>query len=407
MLKTQKKRNSLLSLAVCLLMLASLIIPANTQEASAAAATNLQNPRIEEDKSVTWDCITFGHYPQGEYIPQKKPKLPKENEMYRDADDTCFVYVKNPENNMSHYYKVEPIKWRVLSINGDEAMLLSDKNIDGGKAYNESDTNVTWETCTIRSWLNGYNGTSNRDGISYTSVNFMDKAFSEKEQSAIKEKKIVTADNLYYDTDGGADTLDKICLPSIEEVMNPLFGFPSDPELETRIRESINTEYAASQYWMDNGTPDWWRLRSPGERASNVAYVRESGDVYADGDFVYHYGGFAVRPILYLDLNSELWSYAETVNSSDTQPWEEEPETIEKASQTIAAVSVIKAYGSKPFNLNAKAKGKLTYKSSDTKVAAVSAAGIVTIKGPGKATITITAAATSAYKAAPRKSPSP
>ena len=102
----------------------------------------------------------------------------------------------------------------------------------------------------------------------------MDKAFSEKEQSAIKEKKIVTADNLYYDTDGGADTLDKICLPSIEEVMNPLFGFPSDPELETRIRESINTEYAASQYWMDNGTPDWWRLRSPGERASNVAYVR-------------------------------------------------------------------------------------------------------------------------------------
>ena len=49
------------------------------------------------------------------------------------------------------------------------------------------------------------------------------------------------------------------------------------------------------------------------------------------------------------------------------------------------------------------AKGKLTYKSSNTKVAAVSAVGTVTIKGTGKATITITAAATSNYKAATKK----
>ena len=77
--------------------------------------------------------------------------------------------------------------------------------------------------------------------------------------------------------------------------------------------------------------------------------------------------------------------------------------SMDKSSQTITAKSVTKTYGSKPFRLNAKAKGKLTYKSSNTKVAAVSAVGTVTIKGTGKATITITAAATSNYKAATKK----
>ncbi|MCB6993542.1 fibronectin type III domain-containing protein [bacterium 210820-DFI.6.37] len=77
-----------------------------------------------------------------------------------------------------------------------------------------------------------------------------------------------------------------------------------------------------------------------------------------------------------------------------------------KANQTISgAASFKKAYGSKAFSLGAKTNGngKLTYKSSNTKVAAVSAAGKVTIKGTGTATITITAAATSEYNAAAKK----
>lgn len=77
-----------------------------------------------------------------------------------------------------------------------------------------------------------------------------------------------------------------------------------------------------------------------------------------------------------------------------------------KANQTISgAASFKKAYGSKAFSLGAKTNGngKLTYKSSNTKVAAVSSAGKVTIKGTGTATITITAAATSEYNAAAKK----
>lgn len=74
--------------------------------------------------------------------------------------------------------------------------------------------------------------------------------------------------------------------------------------------------------------------------------------------------------------------------------------TIKKASQTISAANKTKTLGAKAFSLNAKrtkGNGKLTYKSSNTKVATVSSTGKVTIKGVGTTTITVTAAATTNY----------
>lgn len=62
-----------------------------------------------------------------------------------------------------------------------------------------------------------------------------------------------------------------------------------------------------------------------------------------------------------------------------------------------------KTTASKAFKLNAKANTKLTYKSSNTKVATVDKNGKVTIKGKGKAVITVSAAATSEYRTATKK----
>ena len=94
-----------------------------------------------------------------------------------------------------------------------------------------------------------------------------------------------------------------------------------------------------------------------------------------------------------------------TVTAAETDNYKAATTTVSvsvaKAGQTISAKSFTKAYGSKAFSLGAKrtkGDGKLTYKSSDTKVASVNASGKVTIKVTGKATITITAAATTNYK---------
>ena len=79
--------------------------------------------------------------------------------------------------------------------------------------------------------------------------------------------------------------------------------------------------------------------------------------------------------------------------------------TIAKAAQAISAANKSVAMG-KTVKLDAKrakGNGKLTYKSSNTKIAKVSATGVVTPVKVGKATITITASATANYKAATKK----
>ena len=76
----------------------------------------------------------------------------------------------------------------------------------------------------------------------------------------------------------------------------------------------------------------------------------------------------------------------------------------QKSNQKITGISSSykKAYNSS-FTLKPKAKGKITYKSSNTKVATVNSKGKVKIKGTGKVTISITAKETSAYKKQTKK----
>lgn len=85
-----------------------------------------------------------------------------------------------------------------------------------------------------------------------------------------------------------------------------------------------------------------------------------------------------------------------------TMPWCKV--TVEGKEQTITAKSLTKAYSkNKKFSLNAKAEGKLSYVSSNKKVATIDSKGKVTIKGTGKTTITIKAAETDTYNAATKK----
>ncbi|MCI8530270.1 MAG: hypothetical protein HFH82_14160 [Lachnospiraceae bacterium] len=79
--------------------------------------------------------------------------------------------------------------------------------------------------------------------------------------------------------------------------------------------------------------------------------------------------------------------------------------TETRKTQKITASSCEKEYGSKPFYLKAKTNGngKLTYSSSNCKVASISSKGKVTVKKYGTAVITIRASETAKYRAASKK----
>lgn len=184
--------------------------------------------------------------------------------------DNIYFGTYQQSSDGSGGYNTDLIKWRVLESANGQLFLLSDQNLDVFQYHTEYES-VTWETSTMRSWLNGYSASHNTGGSSstdYTSDNFINTAFSEKEQGAIADTTVVNDDNPTYGTEGGNDTTDKIFLLSIEEVQNADYGFTDNSS-----RIATNTAYVAgggkigSSYMNGVGEADYWWLRSPGDRA--------------------------------------------------------------------------------------------------------------------------------------------
>lgn len=300
---TKKKMNRKVALLVIVALLSG-ILPTGTSTVSKAASAapaektaragyGLNNPRTDADGVTTWDCVWFGNYWQ---------------------EDT------NGDGKADKNDAKTPIKWRVLSVDGDDAFLLADKNIDVQR-YNKNYTSVTWETSTMRSWLNGYGSEVNEPGEDFSDNNFFNNAFSTSEQSAIRTTNVVNDDNPEYGTEGGNDTLDKVYLLSIDEVTNPTYGFSSDYSKYDEARKARNTKYVAdggeikSGYMSSAGSADYWWLRSPGIDRFHASFVGYSGDVIRRG-FDVDDRRNAARAALHLNLSSlSSWSYAGIVTS--------------------------------------------------------------------------------------------
>lgn len=121
------------------------------------------------------------------------------------------------------------IEWLVLKNDGSKALLISKYALDC-QQYNTSRTNVTWETCTLRKWLNG---------------TFISNAFSHEEQAMILST-----------TTESADTKDRVFLLSTTEAGK---YFSSDS-----TRQCQGTAYCFAQGGDQDsdGRCSWW-LRSP------------------------------------------------------------------------------------------------------------------------------------------------
>lgn len=181
----------------------------------------------------------------------------------------------------------EEIEWIVLDYDEKEhkALLLSKYGLDT-KRYNEIMTNITWENCTLRKWLND---------------EFMKEAFSAREQAAILMTEVdnsVSQGFSEWDTYGGNNTQDQIFLLSFTEANRYL----EDNYINQNTSSHVSfTAYAISKdTW---GSSMWW-LRSPGRFQNLAAYMGANGSYFSD---LFVNRDVYIRPALWLDLESDIF----------------------------------------------------------------------------------------------------
>ena len=175
-----------------------------------------------------------------------------------------------------------PIEWLVLESDGETALLISRYALDC-KPYNERYEATTWETCTLRGWLNS---------------EFFNKAFSTEEKQYILQSDVSADKNPKNSTNPGNATKDNVFLLSIVEANK---YFKSDD-----ARKCAPTDYAIQQgaytsdsYKVEGRRACWWWLRSPGNSSYNAADVDPDGSI---GNFSVSGSSDAVRPCVRVRL---------------------------------------------------------------------------------------------------------
>lgn len=208
-------------------------------------------PESKTSKSVSvGDVITFGKYEQ--------------------------------DNNESN--GKENIEWLVLAKEGDRVLILSKYALDC-QQYNTINAEVTWETCSLRQWLN---------------ETFLTTAFNSEEQNRIINSAVAADKNPSYSTFPGNDTTDKVFLLSITEIKT---YFSSDSACRCH-----GTAYCYVQGAIKSSQYDtcWWWTRTPGKSSYFVSYVNYDGHYHSDGMHVSLGRTGAVRPALW--INSSTFS---------------------------------------------------------------------------------------------------
>lgn len=338
------------------------------------AATTLKNPQIVPDDSmfakqkVTWDCIYFGSYPQSEITyadgniynqlrSASESQWNSNNDIeiggikYRrlKGEDTLFhmsgstsCYDWKDDYTTYHYFKYEPIKWRVLNKNGNDLFLLADVALDTQQYDTEGWLILRWENSTVRSWLNGYDASKNKMEKDYTSKNFIHSAFSKAEQTAIKTTNLVTNEfGDEYNTKDQIFLLSKSDVYDTEEAQNN--GFLKERDAYDEARRSYCSTYAyamgayrTKSYYSDENI-NWW-LRSPGRQGNMRMGVDQQGAVYDRGNGATS-RDTSIRPAMHLNLSSVDVTklYAGTVCSDGTKSEVAPPEQPESPEDELVS----------------------------------------------------------------------
>ena len=237
---------------------------------------------VQQDKEEAAKRFRKVSEPGGEDAKKRLQDLqmqshgPMPEQQYRVGDTVAFGSYAQKGNN-----ERQAIEWLVLRNDGKTCTLISKYGLDA-KPYNTEYTSATWDSCTLRKWLN---------------TDFLSTAFSAKEQARLATARVSADKNPKYSTNPGINTLDKVYLLSTNEV-NQCFASDAD-----RVCLPTQTAVANGAYTGNSGAC-WWWLRSPGYRTDDAALVLSGGSVYERGHYVSN-GSGAVRPVVVLRLEQQ------------------------------------------------------------------------------------------------------
>ena len=190
-----------------------------------------------------------------------------------------------------------PIEWIVLDVQGGKVLVISKYALDYQPYHADmGDTNATWETCTLRAWLND---------------DFLNAAFTPEEQETIlvtevDNSKAQSMSIGTRSTTGGNNTQDRVFLLSFAEA-NAYLGVGIGKNEQA---QAAPTDYAVAQgaftkekYRTAEGKQagTWW-LRTHGYDRSSEDYIDLDGSLASSFSY---WGREGIRPVIWLNLEAE------------------------------------------------------------------------------------------------------
>ena len=193
-----------------------------------------------------------------------------------EAGDTFMLGTYEQDGNTSN--GAEEVEWIVLAQEDDKVLVISKYALDC-VAYNTEFESSSWETCTLRAWLN---------------EDFYNATFSKAEKKAIATTTVTADSNPMFGTDPGKDTQDPMFLLSVNETKK----YAPDRDL-LKCKPTKYATYGQIET-NDAGYCKWW-LRSPGLSPADATAVGYWGFVYGQGNYVF-FQFYGVRPAMWIDL---------------------------------------------------------------------------------------------------------
>ena len=247
-MRKKSLKTKIMAVALTFAMAFSVISPFGVTANVSKAANTLINsgektpvfgPRMSADgTTVIWDTITFGSYKQ-------------------TADSS----------------KLTPITWRVLSVEDNKALLISDKVL-AVMAYGKTAT--SWVSSDIYKWLND---------------TFITDAFKNKDGDV--SAALLPINGCYATIFSEADLL------------KPAYGFAKDAKC--RIANKTG-KVSTNAWWLQDVTP----VTKNDKTTYQAKRVTANGNIelYAVND------KRGIRPVIKIDLNKDSWANAGTIDNA-------------------------------------------------------------------------------------------